>query len=106
MVNLSPTVGREQAGTRLALVISVDELNHSPADLVIALPITTREKKIRSHVAIDVDAGESGLHSRSFVKCEEIRSISRRCLEHRLGSVSPGIMAAVEDRLRILLGFY
>ena len=106
MVNLSPTVGREQAGTRPALVISVDELNHSAADLVIALPITTREKKIRSHVAVDVDAGEGGLRSRSFVKCEDVRSISRRRLEHRLGSVSPGIMAAVEDRLRILLGIY
>jgi len=104
MVNLSPTVGREQAGTRPALVISVDELNHSAADLVITLPITTRDKKIRSHVA--VDAGEGGLRSRSFVKCEDIRSISRRRLEHRLGSVSPGIMAAVEDRLRILLGIY
>ncbi len=104
MVNLNPTIGREQAGTRPALVISVDELNHSAADLVIALPVTTREKKIRSHVAIDVD--ESGLRSRSFIKCEDIRSISVRRLEHRLGSVSTGTLAAVEDRLRILLGIY
>ena len=106
MVNLNPTIGREQAGTRPALVISVDELNHSAADLFIALPVTTREKKIRSHVAIDVDESESGLRSRSFIKCEDIRSISVRRLEHRLGSVSSGTLAAVEDRLRILLGIY
>lgn len=103
-VNLSLTIGREQAGMRPALVISVDQLNHSAADLVIALPVTTREKKIRSHVPID--EGEGGLRSRSFIKCEDIRSISVRRLEHRLGSVSSGTLAAVEDRLRILLGLY
>ena len=103
-VNLSPTIGREQAGTRPALIISVDELNHSAADLVIALPVTTRERKIRSHVR--VDEGEGGLHSQSFIKCEDVRSISVRRLVHRIGSVSAETLGAVEDRLRILLGLY
>lgn len=101
-VNLSSTVGREQAGKRPALIISVDALNQSAADLVIALPVTTRQKKIRSHVT--VDAGEGGLRARSFIKCEDIRSISVRRLDRRLGSVSFETMDAVEDRLRILLG--
>jgi len=33
-VDFSPTVGHEQAGRRPALVISVDELNQSPAELL------------------------------------------------------------------------
>jgi mRNA interferase MazF len=103
-VNLDPTLAREETGSRPALVISVDELNQSAADLVIVLPVTTREKNIRSHVA--VDRGEGGLRSRSFVKCEDIRSISIRRLRRRLGSVPPETLAAVEDRLRILLGIY
>jgi len=103
-VNLSPTVGREQAGTRPALIISVDMLNQSAADLVIALPVTSRDKKVRSHVP--VDAGEGGLRLRSFIKCEDIRSISVRRLDRRLGSVSLEILEEVEDRLRILLGLY
>lgn len=101
-VNLDPTKGREQAGRRPALVVSVNELNQSAAELVIVLPVTSREKRVRSHV--QVGEGEGGLTIRSFIKCEDIRSISVRRLEQRLGAVSAPTLAAVEDRLRILLG--
>ena len=101
-MNLDPTTGREQAGQRPALVVSVNELNHSAAELVVVLPVTSRDKQVRSHV--QVDEGEGGLTSRSFIKCEDIRSISVRRLDRRLGSVSNPTLAAVEDRLRILLG--
>lgn len=101
-MNLDPTVGREQAGRRPALVVSVDELNASPAELIIALPVTSREKRIRSHV--EVKQRESGLTRRSFIKCEDIRSISIRRLHRRVGKVSSSTMSEVEDRLKILLG--
>jgi mRNA interferase MazF len=42
----SPTQGREQAGSRPALVISVDQFNHGPSELVVVLPITSRRKGI------------------------------------------------------------
>jgi mRNA interferase MazF len=38
-VNFDPTVGREQAGIRSALVVSVDLFNEGPAELVVAIPI-------------------------------------------------------------------
>jgi mRNA interferase MazF len=101
-VNLDPTKGREQAGRRPALVVSVNELNQSAAELVIVLPLTSREMRVRSHVP--VEAGEGGLTIRSFIKCEDIRSIPVRSLEQRLGAVSAPTLAAVEDRLKILLG--
>jgi mRNA interferase MazF len=100
-VNLDPTKGREQAGTRPALVLSVNEFNQSLAELVVVLPVTSREKRVRSHVP--VEEGEGGLTIRSFIKCEDI-PISVRRLEQRLGAVSAPTLAAVEDRLRILLG--
>ena len=101
-VNLDPATGREQAGKRPALVMSVNELNQSAAELVVVLPITSRYKQVRSHVP--VDEGDGGLTIRSFIKCEDIRSISVRRLERRLGTVSTAALAAVEDRLGILLG--
>ena len=102
MVNLSPTIGHEQAGQRPALIVSVDELNKSAAELVIVVPLTSREKRIRSHV--EVDEGEAGLKVRSFIKCEDVRSIATRRLERRLGSVKPRTLEVVESRLRFLLG--
>lgn len=101
-VTLDPTVGREQAGRRPGLVVSVDALNQSAAELVILLPITTREKGVRSHV--EIPAGEAGLATRSFAKCEDIRSVSTERLITRQGRVQPATFAAVEDRLRALLG--
>ena len=44
------------------------------------------------------------MRERSFVKCEDVRSVATERLCGRLGAVSPQTMAAVEDRLRILLG--
>lgn len=101
-LNLDPTQGREQAGSRPALVVSVDPFNHGPADLVVVLPVTTVAKGIPFHVP--VQPPEAGLRQLSFVKCEDIRSVSRARLRDRWGSVRAETMAAVEDRLRILLG--
>ncbi|HEX6984706.1 MAG TPA: type II toxin-antitoxin system PemK/MazF family toxin, partial [Planctomycetaceae bacterium] len=100
LVDLDPTKGREQAGKRPALVVSADGFNGSPAGLVIVLPITSKDKRIRSHVP--VDPPEGGLRQRSF-------KVRRRPLglagatAGRWGSVTPATMAEIEDRLRILL---
>ena len=101
MVDLSPGRGHEQRGKRPGLVISVDLFNQGPAGMVIVLPITTRAKGIPFHV--EVDPPEGGLKRRSFVKCDDVRSVARQRLSKPLGSVSESTMAEVEDRLRILL---
>ena len=102
IVDLDPTLGHEQAGRRPGLVISVDGFNQSAAELAIVLPVTSRKKSVRSHVL--AQAGEAGLKVASFIKCEDVRSISTRRLHRRLGSASPATLRAVEERLRILMG--
>ena len=99
LVDLNPVRGHEQAGRRPGLVISVDTFNHGPAGLVVILPMTTRAKGIPFHV--EVPSREGG---RSFIKCEDVRSIAKERLVERLGRVSQATLTEVEDRLRILLG--
>lgn len=101
LVNLSPARGHEQAGKRPGLVISVDLFNSGPAGLVVILPITTRAKGVPFHVAIA--ASEGGLKKPSFIKCEDVRSVARERLSRRLGHVGPDTLAAVRNRLRLLL---
>lgn len=101
LVDLNPTRGHEQGGRRPGLVVSVDLFNQGPAGLVIVIPITTKEKGIPLHV--EIKAPEGGLTKRSFMKCEDIRSVSRERLVLRLGQVTRNTLDAVEDRLRILL---
>lgn len=46
LATLDPTVGREQAGTRPALIVSDDLFNQSHAELVVVLPITSKSKNV------------------------------------------------------------
>lgn len=101
LATLDPTVGREQAGTRPALIISDDLFNQSHAELVVVLPITSKSKSIRSHVP--VSPPEGGLQVASYIKCEDVRSISIQRFRRRLGKVSAKTMNEVEHRLRIIL---
>ncbi len=51
-----------------------------------------------------VELPEGGLEQKSFIKCEDVRSVARERLTSRLGAVPSKTLASVEDRLRILLG--
>jgi mRNA interferase MazF len=101
-VDLNPTRGHEQAGQRPALVVSVDLFNHGPADLVVVLPITSKAKGIPLHVSIAPPEG--GVKTPSYVKCEDIRSVTRQRLGKFWGCVSSATMDEVEQRLAVLLG--
>ncbi|HAU32060.1 MAG: mRNA interferase [Desulfotomaculum sp. 46_296] len=100
-VDLNPIRGHEQAGKRPALIVSVDLFNSGPAGLIVILPLTTKEKGIPFHV--EICPPEGGLKEKSFVKCEDIRSVSRERLLLRIGMVSLATIEAIEDRIRILL---
>jgi mRNA interferase MazF len=101
-LSLDPTIGHEQAGSRPALILSVDIFNAGPADLVIVIPITRTERKVRWHVP--VKPPEGGLVAESFIQCENVRSVSRLRVKRLRGRVSESTLQQVEDRVRILLG--
>ena len=100
LVELDPTRGREQAGKRPGLVISTNGFSKSPADLVVLIPITSKDKGIPWHVAIAPPDG--GVKTKSFAMCEAVRSVSKERLVQRWGAVSAATLDEIEDRLRIL----
>jgi mRNA interferase MazF len=100
-VDLDPTVGHEQGGRRPALVVSADQFNQGLSGLVIVVPISSKDKRVRSHVTIE--PAEGGLKVRSFAKCEAIRSISTERLARHRGAVSDDTLDLVSDRLKLLL---
>jgi mRNA interferase MazF len=102
LLDFDPTKGYEQAGKRPGLVLSVDIFNDGPAGLVIVCPITSRNRNIRSHVEVEPPVG--GLSVTSFIMTEQLRSVSSDRAVRRMGDVSPDILSAVEERVKILLG--
>lgn len=101
-LSFDPTIGHEQAGARPALIVSVDLFNEGPAELVVAIPLTRTQRRVRWHVA--VFPPEGGLAGRSFIQCENVRAVSKRRLKRLRGRVSEETMVQVEDRLRVLMG--
>lgn len=100
-LDLDPAIGREQRGRRLALVISVDGMNHGPIGIAIAVPITKiAHPEIPTRVPIDPPEG--GLKVPSFIICEQVRAMStERFLEH-WGTVRPETLRKVLRLLRLL----
>ena len=72
----------------------MDLFYQGPAGLVVVIPLTTKEKGIPFHV--EIKSPEGGLTKHSFVKCEDLRAVSKERLVQRLGRVTRNTLAAVE----------
>ena len=101
-VDLNPVQGNETGKVRPALVVSVDQLNHSRAGLVWVIPITTKDKGIRSHVVIP--KGMGGATEDAWIKCEELKSVSVERLRRLRGTVDSKVMQEVMYRVQFYLG--
>lgn len=102
---LDPVIGHEQGGRRPLLIVSDDRFNALPRRMVVVLPLTTSVRNRRFEVV--VDPPEANLSRRSAILCDAPRTISTDRLDTgsgRVGIVDPATLAAVEDRLRQLLG--
>ncbi len=101
LADLDLTFGHEQGGSRSVFIVSVNSFNAGLSGLVVILPLTSRIRTLPLHVP--VSPPEGGLRKPSVILCDAIRSIDRRRLIDRWGSVNAATLSRVEDRLRRLL---
>ena len=97
MVELNPTQGSEINKRRPCLIISPNEL--SLLATVIVAPMTTKEFKIESRVAVSFQ-GKSGL-----IVLDQIRSIDKSRLIHKIGSVDSSTQNKVCETLQEMFVF-
>jgi len=100
--DLDPVVGHEQAGQRPVLVVSINPMNSSAAELILAVPLTTTDRGSELHVRLDPPEG--GLTRVSFALPEMVRVLSTRRLRRKLGRASPDTVESVAKRVGILIG--
>ena len=101
--DLSPVVGSEQGGIRPVLIIQNDVGNRfSPT--VIAAAITSRESKAKLPTHIRVYADNSGLSKDSVVLLEQIRTLDKRRLKEKMGTLNRNDMFKVDEALSISFG--
>jgi mRNA interferase MazF len=104
-VNLNPVQGREQAGARPVLVLSIDAINQLP--LVVTVVVGTKGANIsRNHPTnVRVAAEESGLPLETVFLGFQVRSLdARRFPETLAGKLSTDKMLEVEAAVRYCLG--
>ncbi|MBP5372813.1 MAG: type II toxin-antitoxin system PemK/MazF family toxin [Clostridia bacterium] len=102
--DLSPVVGSEQGGIRPVLVVQNDVGNrYSPT--VIAVAVTSKLEKARLPTHIELTGECFGLSRNSVILLEQIRTLDKRRLKDRIGSLPTGVMERVDDALKISLGF-
>lgn len=89
-------------GPHPIVVLTVNRVAYPLAGVTIALISGTPGPRA-THVTV---GPESGLkkYAESYVNCTEIYTVPKPQLRRPLGLLSPGEMAAVEDRLRFVLG--
>ena len=101
MCDFDPVRGHEQGLQRPALVVSTNVFNQGPADLVVVLPMTGKDRGIPWHVK--VQPPEGGAKKPSVVLCEQVRCVAKERLTKRWGAIKPATMQMVDRNLRILL---
>lgn len=105
LASLDPTTGSEQAGRRPVLVVSRERLNQL-LPVVNVLPLTSRKSHARTIYPNEVllPADTTGLALDSIVLCYQIRTLDKRRLEQRLGTVHDAVtQAAITEALRFQL---
>lgn len=100
----------EPGSIRPALVIGPSPIFSQPdqSDIelpfIVVVPLTTTYRGLPFHVELEATQF-NGLSETSFVQCELIRSVNRKCLIHRLGILEPDPSHQVAAVIKTLLNY-
>jgi mRNA interferase MazF len=103
IVDWSPSRGSEQAGTRPAVVVQTDAANLNPRyPNTIVVTVSTKGRPVPFHLPLR-PSDQNGLKVESFIKCEQLLTISKDRLVRRLGSIEADQLKMVTASLRTIL---
>jgi mRNA interferase MazF len=103
VVELDPTLGREQHGTRPCIVVSdPDVIGDQRFPLVCVVPITGTPGEGLLYPPLA--PGQSGLAKASFALIDHLRSIDKRRIRQVFGELTREEIAAIDDGLAMFLG--
>ncbi len=101
--DLSPVIGSEQGGIRPVLVVQNDVGNkYSPTIIVAAVTSQLNKAKLPTHV--EIEARDNGLSKKSVVLLEQLRTIDKRRLKERIGTIDEELLPNVNEALTVSLG--
>lgn len=104
-VDFSPVKGSEPLGRRPGLVIQNDILNDSKLNTVIVLAITSTLKYAELPGNVLLKKGEANLPKTCVINTTQIKSVDKRSLTEKIGSLSKKRMTEVFEGLKLVMDF-
>jgi mRNA interferase MazF len=103
LVELDPTVGHEQRGTRPCIAVSDPVVNADQRfPLIAVVPVTGTHGEGALYPALS--AGRSGLNKVSYALIDHLRSIDKRRIRRVFGRITTEELEAVDQGLELFLG--
>ena len=102
--DLSPVVGSEQGGVRPVLIIQ-NNVGNKYSPTIIAGAITSQLTKAKLPTHIEVKKGQFGLPKDSVILMEQLRTLDKRRLREKLGTLDRDTQRKVDKAILISLGF-
>ncbi|MBS5112814.1 MAG: type II toxin-antitoxin system PemK/MazF family toxin [Coprobacillus cateniformis] len=98
--DLSPVIGSEQGGYRPVLILQNNKGNKYSTTVIVA-PISSRMTKndLPTHVIIETEF----LEKKSVILLEQIRTIDKKRIDEKLGSLSQNLMEKVNLAIKTSL---
>ena len=90
LVNLHPTIHTEAGKTRPGLIISVNAMNHHSPRLIVA-PITSSTGKVYPFEVL-IPSGIGGLEKDSKIMLDQMRSLDKKRLVRKLGTLEGDLL--------------
>ena len=103
VVDLDPTVGREQRGVRPAIVVSdreVSEDQRFPMLCIVPVTLTPGEGALYPKLV----PGRSGLRKESYALVDQLRAIHKQRIRQVYGRIQSSELAAIDRGLYLFLG--
>ena len=102
--DLSPVIGSEQGGIRPVLIVQNDVGNrYSPTIIAAAVTSQMNKAKLPTHIELDTTCG---LSKDSVVLTEQLRTLDKRRLLDKIGTIDDKVMEKVNNALLVSLGFF
>lgn len=101
--DLSPVVGSEQGGMRPVLIVQ-NNVGNKYSPTVIAAAITSQINKAKMPTHIVLGARSFGLTRDSVILTEQIRTLDKRRLREKMGTLDEAHMEEVDRALAVSFG--
>jgi mRNA interferase MazF len=102
-VDFSPGKGPEPIGRRPGLVIQNDILNDSKLNTVVMLAITSTMKFGELPGNVTLRKGEANLPKRCVINTTQIKSVDKKSIKEKIGTLSKKRMDEVHAGLKLVL---